>query len=41
MFSRNMSVSQLVKLPNVIDLNTAKGYKKYECIIPGKITKCD
>ena len=34
-----MTVSQLVKLPNVIDPDTVEGYKKCECIPTGKITK--
>ena len=37
----NMMVSHLVKLPNVIDLDTVKRYKKYDGIPAGKITKCD
>ena len=36
-----MTVSQLVKLPNVINLDTVEDYKKGEFIPSGKITKCD
>ena len=39
--TRNTSVSQVVKLSNVIDLNAVKGYNKNESIPDGKITKCD
>ena len=36
-----MSLSQQVKLPNVIDLDTVKGTKNYECIPNGKNIKSD
>ena len=34
-----MSVSYLVKLPIVIDLNAVIGYKKYDCMIDSNIIK--
>ena len=38
---RNIIVSLVVNLTNVIDPETVKGYHKYDCIPAGKNTKCD